>query len=80
MKFIILLVLILLLGFLYLYRMKEGFDPYKPETRPMHYPDQTYDSNIVNAQKHIQTLIRGGKLSREQKIHLNDLLILLQFI
>lgn len=59
---------------------KEGFNPYNPEHKPVNYPDQTYDSNLVTAEKHIQTLLNNPDLSVEQKQYLNDLLILLQSI
>lgn len=59
---------------------QEGFNPYYADKRTSNYPDQTYDGNLIIAEKSIQDLLDNPDLSNEQKTHLNDLLILLQFI
>jgi hypothetical protein len=62
------------------YYNKECFNPYKQEDRPMNYPNQTDNNNLITIQKYIQTILESSHLSNTQKLHLEDLLNLLQLI
>lgn len=57
----------------------EGFNPFQPDTRPDQYPDQTYMSELIIAAKFIQEEIDQTE-DAKKKLHLADLLNLIQFI
>lgn len=73
---------IIIIFFLYFYDFrKDGFYvPYKPEERPEYYPDQSNHGNLIEISKYIYTILNTEELTNEQKLHLEDLLNLIQFI
>lgn len=56
----------------------EGFDPFLPDNRPVDYPNQTFSSDLILAEKYTQKLI--DQTTDEKKKYLIDFLNLLQFI
>lgn len=73
-------ILLLFLTLLSIFRRKEGFNPFLPNTRPDYYPDQSYSGDIILAQKYIQKLLESPNVPPEKVSYLTDLLNLLQFI
>ena len=63
-----------------LFRRKEGFNPFLPNTRPEYYPDQSYSGDLVLSQKYIQKLLDSRDVDPKKVPYLTDLLNLLQFI
>ncbi len=67
-----------LLLVLTLFRRREGFNPFLPDTRPVDYPEQS-NGDLLLAEKYIQKLI-DSNTSPDKLPYLTDLLNLLQFI
>jgi hypothetical protein len=73
------LILLFMTFFMSFMHKIEGFDPYLPDTRSNEYPDQTFSSDLILAEKYTQTLINKTS-NQEKKKYLMDFLNLLQFI
>jgi hypothetical protein len=59
---------------------REGFDPSLPDTKPMGYPDQSMNGDLILAEKYIHKLLKSSTLDKTKERYLIDLLNLLQFI
>jgi hypothetical protein len=80
MNYLILYFIIICIIILYFSFNKEGFNPYHQDERPFDYPDQTKNGNLVEIGKYIYSIIDSNNVSNEQKMHLEELLNLIQFI
>jgi hypothetical protein len=76
----ILLILSITSLLIVLYFRKEGFNPYQPEQKPENYPDQSKEGKLIEIAKYIQYIKDSNNTNEEQKLHLEDLLNLIQFI
>lgn len=75
----VLLILIIFLLWIYDLKKENFYDPYSPETRPDIYPDQN-NTNLNMIAKYIDSILKNQDLNNLQKLHLEDLLNLIQFI